>query len=39
MTGLELTIFIISPLVSFVLALFLTPQEREAIADQEHHQI
>lgn len=39
MTGLELTIFIISPLVSFVLALFLTPQERESIADQEQHQI
>lgn len=33
MTGLELTIFIISPLVSFVLALFLTPEEREPMTD------
>lgn len=39
MTGLELAIFIISPLASFVFALFLTPEEREPIVEQEQRQI
>ncbi|MFM6361759.1 MAG: hypothetical protein ACKPE9_15565 [Planktothrix sp.] len=39
MTGLELTIFIVGPLVSFLFAIALTPNKTEIVSDQEHSHI
>lgn len=39
MTGLELAIFIVGPLVSFVFAIALTPNKPEIVSDQEHSHI
>lgn len=39
MTGLELAIFIVGPLVSFVFAIALTPNKAEVVSEQEHSRI
>jgi len=39
MTGLELAIFIVGPLVSFLFAIALTPNKAEIVSDPEHSHI